>query len=53
MSISLLYWLCVFLWLVFGTISTWPNWRTGVPNLLLLIMMIALGWKVFGAPLHG
>ncbi len=52
MSFSLCYWILMLVWLVWGAVSTWPNLRAGGPNLLLFILLVLLGWKVFGAPLH-
>lgn len=50
------FWVLMFLWLIFGiawnrgwvdgTYGPWGNW------LLLFILFVLLGWKVFGAPLH-
>lgn len=52
MSFQLLYWILMLLWLVLGLWSTWPNLRAGGPNLLLFILLVILGWKVFGAPIQ-
>ncbi len=51
MSFALCYWICLLIWAVFGV--PWPNIRTGGPSLILFILLLLLGWKVFGAPLHG
>ena len=56
MSIGLLFWILMLLSLIFG----WWHWsggagrygRVGV-NLLLIVLLALLGWKVFGAPIHG
>lgn len=44
------------LWLVFGVAPTWPatdrNFRPFGGSLLLFILLVLLGWKVFGAALH-
>ncbi len=53
MSFSLAYWIVMLIWLVFGLWSTWPNVRAGGGNLLLFILLVIVGWKVFGPPLHG
>jgi hypothetical protein len=52
MSISILYWLLMILWLFFGCWSNWPNFRAGAPNLLLFVLLVILGWHAFGAPIH-
>ena len=57
MSFALIYWILMLLWLVFGI---WINWPAGGPanvkplggTLLLFILLVLLGWKVFGAPIH-
>ena len=41
------------LWLVLGLWSTWPNVRAGAPNLILFVLIGLLGWRVFGAAIHG
>jgi len=57
MTISLAYWILMLLWLIFGLWATWPaapggNYHLVGGNLLLFVLMVMLGWKVFGAPLH-
>lgn len=56
MSHSLIFWILMLLWLVFG----FAQWRGmagpyGVVggNLLLFILLLILGWAQFGAPIHG
>jgi hypothetical protein len=56
MSLGLLFWILMLLSVLFG----WWHWQgraghygpVGV-NLLLLVLLALLGWKVFGAPIHG
>lgn len=60
MTIALVFWILMLLWLVWGL---WGWWAPGQPNqppywawgntLLLFILFLLLGWKVFGAPIHG
>lgn len=54
MTLGLLYWILMLLWLVFGL---WTNWPLGVRpaggHLLLFILLLILGWQVFGAPIKG
>ena len=52
MSFGLVYWILMLFWLVLGFWSYYPNWKAGSPNLLLFILLLLLGWKVFGAPIH-
>jgi hypothetical protein len=56
MTIGLLFWILMLLSLIFG----WWNWRGNAGpygpvgnNLLLLVILALLGWKVFGAPIKG
>ena len=52
MSFGLLYWILMLIWLVFGMWSIWPNYKLGGGTLLLFILLVLVGWKVFGAPVH-
>lgn len=53
MSFALLFYILLLLWVVLGTWAIAPNWRAGGPNLLLFVLFLILGWKVFGPPIHG
>ena len=50
MTIALLYWLLMVLWLLSLFAPTaWGKW----PNAVLLFLLFALlGWQLFGAPVH-
>jgi hypothetical protein len=56
MSFALIYWILMLFWLFFGLWSNWP--AAGSPfrplggTLLLFILLVLLGWKVFGPPVH-
>ena len=56
MSFGLVYWILMLLWLVFGLWAAWPlsgtNTKLVGGNLLLFILLVLLGWKVFGPPIH-
>jgi hypothetical protein len=55
MSFALIYWILMLVWLVFGLWSNWPvsgGVRPLGNTLLLFILLVLLGWKVFGAPVH-
>lgn len=52
MSFALCYWILMLIWLVFGIWSSWPNYKASGGNVLLFVLLVLLGWKVFGAPLH-
>jgi len=57
MSFELLYWILMLLWLVFGL---WREYVPGQPypvarvpgHVLLFILLVILGWRVFGSPVH-
>lgn len=56
MSLGLAFWVLMLIWLVFGL-----AWHFGVIGahgplgsaLLLFLLFLLLGWKVFGPPLQG
>ena len=55
LSIGLLFWILMLLWLLFGF---WTNYAGGVFNyrpfgahLLLWLLLFLLGWQVFGFPI--
>jgi hypothetical protein len=52
MSFGLAFWILMLLWLVFGVWHLWPNYYGVGGSLLLFILLVLLGWKVFGSPLH-
>jgi len=54
MSMALIFWVLMLLWLVFWGLSTWGPlgpypWGH---NILLFILLFLLGWQAFGAPVH-
>lgn len=60
MPISLLFWLLMILWFIFGLWWNWPagNEPRGVAgllgsNLLLFVLLFLIGWKVFGFVIQG
>ena len=59
MSFGLAYWILMLLWLVFGLWVSWPTlpgYHGLYPlgnTLLLFVLFLLLGWKVFGPPPHG
>jgi hypothetical protein len=52
MSLGLAFWITMLIWLVLGIYTNWPNLRSQGGNLILFILLVLLGWQVFGAPLH-
>lgn len=54
MTLGLLFWILMLLWVVaFGwSWSAAPQpWPQRGPSLLLFLIILALGWAVFGAPI--
>jgi hypothetical protein len=60
MSLGLIFWILMLVWLVFGIWWTWPApapqqstaWHYAPlgSNVLLFILLLLLGWAIFGAP---
>jgi hypothetical protein len=55
MSLGLAFWVIVLVWIIVGI--PWPfypaPWPVWPGHLIELLLFILLGWRVFGAPLHG
>lgn len=52
MSFGLCYWILMLAWLLFGLWQCWPNVKGQGANLLLFVLLLLLGWRVFGPPIH-
>lgn len=53
MTLGLCYWIMMLIWLAFGLWSSWPGgFKTNTGHLLLFILFLLVGWKVFGPPIH-
>jgi hypothetical protein len=57
MSIALIFWIIMLLWLVLGFYQNWPApntrpWPLG-GHIILWILLALLGWKTFGPAIHG
>lgn len=54
MTLGLAYWIIMLIWFVLGLYVTWGvgSHFLVAGNLLLFLLFILLGWKVFGPPLH-
>jgi hypothetical protein len=59
MTLGLLFWILMLLWLVgygwgtfHGPAGQPVSWPTVGPNILLFILLLILGWKVFGSPIQ-
>lgn len=56
MSLGLCFWILMLIWLVFGFLvyGGYASHYGSIGNtLLLFVLFLLLGWKVFGPPLHG
>lgn len=61
MTLGFIFWLLVLLWLLFGFYWNWPASNEGGPrafgpiggNVLLFILLLLLGIRVFGWPIQG
>lgn len=53
MPFGLAFWILMLLWFVFGLYWTWGNHMLVGGNVMLFLLLLLLGWKVFGTPLHG
>lgn len=57
MSTALAYWILMLIWLVMGLWSSYPftpgTVKPQAGNLFLFILLVLLGWRVFGPPIHG
>jgi len=53
MSFGLLFWILMLFWLVGMLWTNYPYAFHFWPNVLLFVLIGLLGWKIFGAPVHG
>lgn len=54
MSIALAYWILMLLWVVWAAWASWRTWPVFSPGeLLIFALLLILGWRVFGPPIHG
>jgi hypothetical protein len=56
MAFGLCYWIIMLIWFLFGLWDLWAHPESRKPATahvgVLFILLLLLGWKVFGAPLH-
>jgi hypothetical protein len=54
--IGILFWVLMLIWFVFGLYWNWPSDRaTAGPagsHVLLFLLFVLVGWKLFGPPLQ-
>lgn len=56
MTLTLLFWILMLFWLVFSVYSWWGAAPQLMPlgmNAFLFVLLVILGWAVFGAPVSG
>lgn len=53
MTIAMLFWVLMLVWLFFGLWAWWPITRANGPNFLLWFLLFLLGWGTFGFPIKG
>ncbi len=53
LSIGVVFWILMIIWLVFGLWAWWPLSKINMPNFLLWFLLFLLGWAVFGFPIAG
>jgi hypothetical protein len=56
MTLGLAFWILMLVWFIFGVVvhAGWAAPYGPIGNMLLLfVLFLLLGWKVFGAPIHG
>jgi hypothetical protein len=50
MTFALAFWILMLLWLI---LWFYPVGGPHAPNVVLFILLLLLGWRVFGTPIHG
>lgn len=53
MTLGLCFWILMLVSLVFGAWVNWPNPRGGGWSFLVWCLFFLVGWRIFGAPIHG
>lgn len=57
MSIGLVFWVLMILWLLFAVSwqwgGMWGDFGARGNSLLLFVLFFLLGWAAFGPPIHG
>lgn len=54
MSFALAFWILMLIWFIWSLPAN--RWAATAPYagpVLLFVLLVLLGWRVFGAPLHG
>ena len=55
MTLANAYWVIMLIWLVLSAWAFWParSFALVGGNLVLFALLVIVGWKVFGPPIHG
>jgi len=57
MTLGLCFWILMLIWLVFGLLLHFgvvaAGYGLAANSVLLFVLFLLLGWRVFGPPLHG
>ena len=53
MSAGLCFWIMMLVWFVWGFWNNRANLPAAGGDLLIFLLFLLLGWRVFGAPVHG
>jgi hypothetical protein len=53
MSRGLCFWVLMLIWVIFGLWSTYPSIPLVGGTLMLFLLLVLLGWQIFGPPIHG
>ncbi len=53
MSLGLAFYIIMLICLVFGVWRDWPNHYAVGGNLMVFVLFLLIGWRVFGPPIHG
>jgi O-antigen ligase len=53
MTLGLVFWILMLLWLIYGVWQAWPTPGPAIGNTaLLFFLFLVLGWAQFGAPIR-
>lgn len=55
MTLGLAFYVIMLVWLVYGSVGAWQanGWPAWGGSLMLFALLLLLGWRVFGPPIHG
>lgn len=53
MSIGLIYWILMIIWLVYGVWDDFPERKSLGRTGLLFVLLVLAGWGIWGPPIHG